>query len=416
MGSDADFQCPDEPGKISRAVHLARLTGGYPACRRCSHRDDVEGLSRREQRRIPPPETTKTPRDFLGDETVVGDLHGGFDPALVGRFAAAFGMLLREQHPVDATYPTVALASDGRPATGRHLAEAAERLRWVGCDLVDMGTVPCPALSWSMAEHGFDGGLYLGNPPSKPHTAGIRFFQRGAVPLAGHESLAPICAHAESLPTRPVRTSGNAGKVDAIGVYVARFAESFHALRPLRFQLHTTCRPAGVVLARLLANTACRMVLHDEEGCCPSGSSFEDTGHFGSLIDEDGCRCNVWDERGTAVPFEQLFLLLARRFSRREPDPTTIVLEEGCPDGLDAALVERGFQICRCAEPGSVLCEVMAAEKAALGADGRGRIWYAEPGGPAVPDALGTLTLLLGILSEGDRPLSEVLDAGSIGH
>ena len=416
MALDADFQCPDEPGMISRAVHLARLTGGYPGCRRCPHRDDVEGLSSREQKKIPAPATARTARDFLGEETVVGEPHGGFDPALVGRFAAGFGMLLRQELPMGAAYPTVVLASDGRPGTQRHLAETAERLRWVGCDLVDLGTVPCPALSWSMAEQDFDGGLYLGNPPSELHTAGIRFFRRGAVPLVGAEALGPICARAESFPTRPVRTSGKASKLDAMGGHIARFAESFHALRPLRFQLHTTCRPVGVILERLLANTACRMVLHCEGGCDPRGYLAEDVGHFGAEIDDDGCRCRLWDERGAVVPFEQLFVVLACRFSRREPDPATIVLEEGCANALAAALDELGFQICRCAGPASELHEVMAAEKAALGADARGRIWYAEPGGPVAADALGTLTLLLGILSEDDRPLSEVLDAGVTGH
>jgi phosphomannomutase len=46
---------------------------------------------------------------------------------------------------------------------------------------------------------------------------------------------------------------------------------------------------------------------------------------------------------------------------------------------------------------------------ALLGGGSDGRCWYAALG-PPLPDALMTLTLLLGILSQSDRPLSEVLN------
>ena len=54
--------------------------------------------------------------------------------------------------------------------------------------------------------------------------------------------------------------------------------------------------------------------------------------------------------------------------------------------------------------------------KHALGADRVGRIWYGEAGERAIADALASLTLILGKLSERDRPLSEVLDADETAH
>jgi hypothetical protein len=52
---------------------------------------------------------------------------------------------------------------------------------------------------------------------------------------------------------------------------------------------------------------------------------------------------------------------------------------------------------------------------APLGADRSGRIWYYHSEGArqgyCTADALRTITLLLEILSQSDRPLSEVLDA-----
>ena len=53
------------------------------------------------------------------------------------------------------------------------------------------------------------------------------------------------------------------------------------------------------------------------------------------------------------------------------------------------------------------LWQSMRRSGADLGADDQGRIWYA--GGPTSADALQTLTLILTLLSRGDRPLSELI-------
>jgi phosphomannomutase len=51
----------------------------------------------------------------------------------------------------------------------------------------------------------------------------------------------------------------------------------------------------------------------------------------------------------------------------------------------------------------------MEDERALVGGGPSGRFWYARSGHVS-PDALVTLSLLLTILSQSDRPLSRVLD------
>ena len=49
---ETPFQCPGESHPISRAVHLARLAGFYPACLNCPSRDDVSLVSERKSRQF----------------------------------------------------------------------------------------------------------------------------------------------------------------------------------------------------------------------------------------------------------------------------------------------------------------------------------------------------------------------------
>ena len=106
------------------------------------------------------------------------------------------------------------------------------------------------------------------------------------------------------------------------------------------------------------------------------------------------------------------FLLIADRVYGGELSGRTVVLGEGTDQGLAAALEQRGLAVERCGPLPSEMHAAMVADGAALGADRAGRIWYGEAGGSVIADALASLALVLGRLSEGDRPLSAVLDAG----
>ena len=248
--SDCDqdhFQCPGERGKINRAVHLARLADGYSACGQCPHRDDVAGLSKRSRQKIPAARNPQRLTDYVHAEGLLGNLHEGFDSLLAGRFAAGFGIFLRDELGATTRYPTIAVASDGRPITQQHFTEVAEKLRWVGCNVIELGSVPCPALSWAIGGLDADGGLYVGNPVGDSHKAGLRFYRGNGEPISKVSSLGAICAWVESAPNRPVRVSGEASRADASGPYESRFADSFHGLRPLRFLVHTDLPPHGRV-------------------------------------------------------------------------------------------------------------------------------------------------------------------------
>jgi phosphomannomutase len=203
----------------------------------------------------------------------------------------------------------------------------------------------------------------------------------------------------------------------------------FHGLRPLLVVLDSACEPLLRYWQRLSAQSACRIVcpqqLHPRQA--PAAAEPDANGdfseqrsrivarqivlegaHFGLWVSGDGETCQVIDERGEPVAAASLLLLLAQFLGRNGEEISMAVSAKQAIE-LESKLASPGLRLCIAGNARQQLAEQMEHSAAQLGSDGRGRYWY--PGG-GTPDALATLCLLLTLLSESDRHLSEVLDAG----
>jgi phosphomannomutase len=124
-------------------------------------------------------------------------------------------------------------------------------------------------------------------------------------------------------------------------------------------------------------------------------------------IDGDGETCQLVDERGAWVDGGTFFLALCRHACQARPG-VGIVLEPAAPSELHGALERLGARVIRGESTRQGMCERMKSAGAWLGGGTSGRYWYFGP--PAMSDALWSLSMLVSLLSQSDRPLSEVLD------
>lgn len=410
-----EFRCPGEPGPISRAVHLARLAAFYPACRRCTHRADTADFSPKLAERLAEAHDALRSFAVFDDEGISGVLLNELTPEVARRAAVAFGLLLRQRHE-EPTWPTVVLAGDGRRASAPLLAAAARGLRFAGCHVLDMGQTTSGCLALALHGSAADGGLLVGNPSPAPWRAALRFWQAGR-PLSrgmGLQQLETI--YGRNL-DRPTRQFGSLRRVALEADYLDSLAEYYHALRPLRVVLNTDCRPPLDYVRRLSRSLECHF-FHHTSGSGPLAERIgHHEAHFGVAIDGNGETCGVVDESGTPVPEEHLLRLIARHLitsQQEEKDPDnrsepTIILENETSTQTEDALAQLAYRVVRTDHRRAEMHRAVEHEDALLGGGPSGRLWYRRLGHVSA-DALVTLSLLLVILSQSDRPFSQVLD------
>jgi phosphomannomutase/phosphoglucomutase len=404
--SSPEFRCPGEKYSISAAVHRGRLARFYPACRHCPHALTAVDFSTRQRRRWAEVHARHDAGPRLIAEGVAGTWHNELSPGRIEQLARAFACQLRrarrDEHPPFA----VIVAGDGRLLTAQAVAAAVNGVRWAGANVIHIGpaSAPCAALAadhWQAA-----GALLVGNPHGRNNTVGLKFWAASR-PLSAGQGLEWLEPALRAVADRPTRCYGALRQVAAEEPYLAALGEYYHALRPLRVVVHSTCAPAGKYFAQLAARVACQVIPLDD-GRRLSDAVTEHAAHFGVLIDDDGERSELVDEQGRAIPAERLLLLIARHLLAAEPGGT-IALEPEVSRSVAERIAAMGGQTVSAGSTRAAMEATLRQHGAVLGGGPRGRFWYAC--GPAVADALRTLTYLLVLSSRSDRRLSEVLDA-----
>lgn len=381
----AEYRCPGEGYAISRAVHLGRLVRFYPACLRCPHRDDQALLSPRQRRQLGEVARRADRPPLFGPEGVTAVSWNELNPTQARQIARAMGLWLRQQRG-DACPPTALVAGDGRPGSAELLFALVEGLRWAGCATVETPAATAATTAWAIHHLACDGGLLLGNPTGKAHTVGLKFWGPEGRPLSSPGDLETISQLCETDLDRPVRRFGARRCVPVDVPYLARLADEYHGLRPLRLVVRSECPPLVRQFEMLLAATACRCMAFEPEAASLPEQIRQQEAHFGVHVGDDGEQCLVYDEQGRPVSPERLAALV--RWEQQVPELTPPPLP--CRGQTHAWLQQH------------------AAEFAA---DAGGRFWYRLEPNCWAADALRTLTLLLRHLSRSDRPLSAVLDA-----
>jgi phosphomannomutase/phosphoglucomutase len=407
------YHCPGESHPISRAIHLARLASFYPMCSGCAHGDDTGTLSPRLVKLLA--QTRRRERDLslFTAEGVTGVYLNTLTAPQTRELAAAFGLglPLRDGNSEQVT-DDVVVAGDGRPLTSELVAAACDGLRWTGRRVVDLGAATAPCVAWAVEHLRAAGGVLVGNAGDEPQTIGLKFWQRHGRPISAGPELDRVRQLYEAGVDRPCRTYGALRRFQPDRSYLAGFEDHFHALRPLRFVLDTQCQPLIGYLRAMTAESACDVV-HDQG---PGRQSTTRRGlaervrradaHFGLWIGSDGEACRLVDQCGLEVRHDEWLWLNAKRLLELQPG-ATIVLENEANVSLAERINSAGGQVVFSDAARAAMDNAMREHAALAGGGPSGRLWF---GGEApAADILKALALLLTVMSQSDRSLSELV-------
>jgi phosphomannomutase len=421
------YRCPGQSYSIDQAVHLGRLAAFYPDCRCCVHRGDTALLAPLQIRQWAELDARQRHGPRCTAEGLEGYSLNEISPSIVRHWAAALGMALTRRRGASPSAPAVLVGSDGHWTSAELVAAACQALQWAGCRTLEIGAVTGASLAAATHRYQADAALLIGNTTGEPHSIGLKLWGHAGRPWSSPGDLDRVREFYESKIDRPKRRGGGLERASAGEAYLAPLVSLFHGLRPLRFVVDTTCEPLLQYLRKLNAQAACEVLrprqsdstLFTADAGQPfvarrlqhlAGQLLDAKAHWGLWIDGHGEACFLIDDQGRPVECETLFWTLANYILRAQPG-ATLVVERQAGGELEQALTRVGARVVRADATRQAVSQAMHADGAVFGGGASGRFWYA--GEPAAPDALLTLSLVLTILSQSDRPISEVVDAAA---
>ncbi len=313
----------------------------------------------------------------------------------------------------------VVVGRDVRVSSERFFSAVTKGLLSTGCDVVDAGVVPTPALSFAQESTLADGAVMVTASHNPAEFNGLKL-QVGPYPLAG-EAL----QHVERLIAKNQYETGKGSveKVDVLPEYVDCIQQRIRLDRGLKVVVDGGNGTAGLLASKLIEDLGCDVVpLYCEpDGRFPNHEpdplNEDNVGDLKALVakeaadigigfDGDGDRLGVIDERGAMVLPDKYVALLAREFLAN--GPAKVVLDVRCSQALIDDIAGHGGipLMTRCGN--AYILQKMRQENAVLGVELSGHVFFNDP--PLnFDDALLAAGKLLEYLSTTQRPLSELV-------
>ena len=313
----------------------------------------------------------------------------------------------------------VVVGRDVRLSSERFFSAVTKGLLSTGCQVVDVGVVPTPALSFALDSAFADGAVMVTASHNPPEFNGLKL-QVGPYPLAG-EAL----QHVERLIAKNQFEGGKGSmeEMNVIPAYMDCIRGRIRVNRRLKVVVDGGNGTAGLLGSGLMEDLGCDVVsLYCEpDGRFPNhapdplveenirdlkATVLKESADFGIGFDGDGDRLGVVDERGATVLPDKYVALLAREFL--VGGPAKVVLDVRCSQALIDDIVGHGGIpfMTRCGN--AYILQKMRQENAALGVELSGHIFFNDP--PLnFDDALFAAGKLAEYLSKMDKPLSELV-------
>ncbi len=348
------------------------------------------------------------------------DIRGMVDrdltPDIVRRLGQGFGTYMANQG-----HFKLVVGRDGRLSSKTFREALIQGLISTGCDVVDLGLCPTPVYYFSIFHLDKDGGMMITGSHNPPEFNGFKV-SVGKSTIFGEEiqNLGRLIERGKFITGK-----GNLSDIEIIRPYQDYIKKNIRLEKKMKVVIDAGNGTAGVVAGPILRDLGCEV----EELYCEVDGRFPN--HFpdptipanlkdlidrvkklradvGIGYDGDADRIGVVDDRGNIIWGDQLMILFAREILKYKKG-ATFVAEVKCSQNLFIDIEKHGGKAIMWKTGHSLIKEKMKEEKAVLGGEMSGHIFFADRYF-GYDDAIYASCRLIELLSKTDKKLSQLLE------
>jgi phosphomannomutase/phosphoglucomutase len=315
---------------------------------------------------------------------------------------------------------SLTVGRDGRLSSKAFSEALIEGLISTGCDVVNIGVCPTPVYYFSVFHLDKDGGVMVTGSHNPPEFNGFKV-SVGKTTIFGEEiqKLGRLVEKGDFSTGQ-----GNLSKAEIIRPYQDHIKKNIRLEKKLKVVIDAGNGTGGVVAGPLLKDLGCEV----EELYCEIDGRFPN--HFpdptvpdnlktlidrvlktradvGIGYDGDADRIGVVDDQGNIIWGDQLMILFSREILKQQKG-ATFVAEVKCSQNLFSDIEKHGGRAIMWRTGHSLIKEKMKGEKAALGGEMSGHIFFADRYF-GYDDAIYASCRVLELLSKTDKKLSDLL-------
>jgi phosphomannomutase/phosphoglucomutase len=347
------------------------------------------------------------------------DIRGVVDkdltPDVVRKLGQGFGT-----HMAQLGRRELIVGRDGRLSSKPFEEMLIEGLLSTGCDVINIGLCPTPVYYFSIFHLDKDGGMVVTGSHNPPEFNGFKV-SVGKSTIFGEEiqNLKRLIEKGKF-----VAGKGKLSKEEVIRPYQDYIKKNIRIKKKMKVVIDAGNGTAGIVAGPLLRDLGCELeeLYCDVDGRFPN--HFPDPtipGNLKDLIDRvrktradvgigydgDADRIGVVDDQGNIIWGDQLMILFSREILK-DKKGATFVAEVKCSQNLFDDIGKNGGKAIMWRTGHSLIKEKMRGEKAALGGEMSGHIFFADRYF-GYDDAIYASCRLIELLSKTDKKLSQLL-------
>lgn len=336
-------------------------------------------------------------------------------PAAVETLGKGIGAYFRKQGRRQ-----VAVGRDCRLSSPSYGQALMKGLRSVGCDAVDLGTIPTPLLYFTIFYKAMESGVMITGSHNPPEYNGFKM-------MSGHETLYGetiqeifrIIKANEIVPA----PEGAQSAYDIVPEYVRYVVDNIKLRRKLKVVIDAGNGTGGVVAVPIFKQLGCEVVElycemdgrfpnHHPDPTLPEAMKdliakvAETKADFGIAYDGDADRLGVVDDEGHLIWGDQLLIFFARDILKANPG-AAIISEVKATKVLYDEIARLGGKPIMWKTGHSLIKKKIKEEKALLAGEMSGHMFFADRFF-GFDDAIYSSARLAELLSCSDRKLSEM--------